>query len=119
MPTDVALGGIVLFPKAAGEGIGVYQETSITSKICSHFIKGKISLSPMETIFMIPRELEHLESLVRLARKKKCKGNKQSSVYGFSNSNTQANLHQQNTHKQNPPLACGNKQLCGGRTCKH
>jgi len=37
----------------------------------AHFIKGKVSLSPMETILMIPRELEHLESLVKLARRKK------------------------------------------------
>jgi hypothetical protein len=29
----------------------------------THFIKGKISLSPMETILMIPGELKHLESL--------------------------------------------------------
>jgi hypothetical protein len=47
------------------------QETSVKSKILSHFIKGKFSLSPMETILMIPWELEHLESLVRLARQKK------------------------------------------------
>jgi hypothetical protein len=41
------------------------------SKILSHFIKGKISLSPMETVLMIPGELEHLESLVKLARRKR------------------------------------------------
>ncbi len=41
------------------------------SKILSHFIKGKILLSPMETILMIPGELEHLESLVKLARRKR------------------------------------------------
>jgi hypothetical protein len=49
----------------------VNQETSVRSKILSHFIKGKISLSPMETVLMILGELEHLESLVKLARKKK------------------------------------------------
>jgi predicted aspartyl protease len=42
----------------------------VRSKILSHFIKGKIPLSPMETILMIPGELEHLESLVKLARKR-------------------------------------------------
>ncbi len=47
------------------------RETSVRSKILSHFIKGKISLSPMETVLMIPGELEHLESLVKLARRKK------------------------------------------------
>ncbi len=47
------------------------RDTSVRSKILSHFIKGKISLSPMETTFMIPGELEHLESLVKLARRKR------------------------------------------------
>ncbi len=47
------------------------QETSVRPKILSHFIKGKISLSPMETILMILGELEHLESLVKLAKWKK------------------------------------------------
>jgi hypothetical protein len=56
-------------PEAVGEGAG--RDTSVRSKILSHFIKGKISLSPMETIMMIPGELEHLESLVKLARRKK------------------------------------------------
>jgi predicted aspartyl protease len=49
----------------------VNQETSVKSKILSHFIKGKISLTPMETVLMIPGELEHLENLVKLARRKK------------------------------------------------
>ncbi len=47
------------------------REESVRSKILAHFIKGKISLTPMETVMMIPGELEHLESLVRVARKKK------------------------------------------------
>jgi len=56
-------------PEAAGEGAG--QDTSVRSKILSHFIKGKISFSPMETILMLPGELEHFESLVKLARRKR------------------------------------------------
>jgi len=56
-------------PKTAGEGAG--WDTSVRSKILSHVVKGKISLSPMETILMIPGELEHLESLVKLARRKR------------------------------------------------
>jgi len=71
MPVEVAPGGVVPSPEAAGEGIGVNRETSVRSKILSHFIKGKISFSPMEIILMIPGELEHLESLVKLARRKK------------------------------------------------
>jgi len=47
------------------------RETTVKSKILSHFIKGKIALSPMETVLMIPGELEHLENLVKLARRKK------------------------------------------------
>jgi hypothetical protein len=53
MLVDVALGRVVLTPKVAGDGTGVNQDTSIKSKILSHFIKGNISLSPMETIIMI------------------------------------------------------------------
>jgi hypothetical protein len=63
--------GNVPSPEVAREGARVSRETTIKSKILSHFIKGKISLSPMETILMIPGELEHLETLVKLARRKK------------------------------------------------
>ncbi len=68
---EVAPGGAVPIPEAVGEGVGASRDTSIRSKILSHFIKGKISLSPMETIMMIPGELEHLESLVKLAKRKR------------------------------------------------
>ncbi len=40
-------------------------------KILSHFIKGKNSWTPMETILIILGELEYLEGLVKLARRKK------------------------------------------------
>jgi hypothetical protein len=43
------------------------------SKILSHFVRGKISLTPMETILVIPRELEYLEGLVKLAKRRKKK----------------------------------------------
>ncbi len=39
------------------------------SKILNHFIKGKISLSPMETILGIPSELKSIESLVKMVKK--------------------------------------------------
>jgi hypothetical protein len=71
MPAEVAPAGTVPSPEAAGEGTGVNRENSVRSKILSHFIKGKISLTPMETILMIPGELEHLENLVKVARRKK------------------------------------------------
>jgi hypothetical protein len=70
-PVDVAPGGAVPTPEAVGDGVGTSRDTSVRFKILSHFIKGKISLSPMETILMIPGELEHLESLVKLARRKR------------------------------------------------
>jgi predicted aspartyl protease len=71
IPVEVAPTGNVPSPEAAGESTRVNRETTVRSKILSHFIKGKVSLTPMETILMIPGELEHLESLVKLARRKK------------------------------------------------
>jgi hypothetical protein len=47
------------------------REGSVRSKILSHFIKGKVSLTLMETVMMIPGELEHLENLVKVVRRKK------------------------------------------------
>jgi len=71
MPIEVTLTGHVPSLEVQGEGTGVGRETTFKSKILSHFIKGKISFSPMETVLMIPGKLEHLESLVKLARRKK------------------------------------------------
>jgi len=47
------------------------SKVAMKFKIISHFIKGKIFLTPMETILTIPRKLEYLEGLVKLARRKK------------------------------------------------
>jgi hypothetical protein len=71
MPLEVAPNGIVQIPETIREGTRINKEILVKSKILSHFIKGNISLSPMETILMILRELEHLESLMKLARHKK------------------------------------------------
>jgi hypothetical protein len=71
IPVEVAPTGNVPSPEVAEEGTRVNWETTFKSKILSHFIKGKIALSPMETVLMIPGELEHLESLVKPARRKK------------------------------------------------
>jgi len=71
MLVEVAPTGTIPSPEAIGEGTGANRENFVKSKILSHFIKGRISLTPMETVLMIPGELEHLESLVKLARKKK------------------------------------------------
>ncbi len=71
VPVEVAAGGADSTPQTVGDGLGADRDATVKSKILSHFIKGKISLSPMETILMIPGELEHLESLVKLARRRK------------------------------------------------
>jgi len=68
---DMAAGGIAPVPEAEREGTGISRDVSVKSKILSHFIKGKISLSPMETVLMILGELEHLKNLVKLARRKR------------------------------------------------
>jgi hypothetical protein len=68
---DVTPGGVAPIPEVEREGVGVNRDASVRSKILSHFIKGKIPLSPMETILMIPGKLEHLESLVKLAKRKR------------------------------------------------
>jgi len=70
-PVEVTPERLGPIPEAVGEGIGARRDASVRSKILSHFVKGKVSFSPMETILMIPGELEHLESLVKLARRKR------------------------------------------------
>jgi predicted aspartyl protease len=67
MPVAVAPAAL----DAAIEGSRTNREEYVRSKILSHFIKGKVSLTPMEIVMMIPGELEHLESLVKVARQKK------------------------------------------------
>jgi hypothetical protein len=50
---------------ARGDGgdiqIGMDMGNNMRSKIVTHFIKGKISMNPTETILIIPRKLEYLE----------------------------------------------------------
>jgi hypothetical protein len=46
-------------------------ETTMKSNILFHFIKRKISLTSMKTILIIPGELEYLEGLVKLTKRKK------------------------------------------------
>jgi hypothetical protein len=46
------------------------NETIITkSKIFTHFLKGKISFTPFETIITMVGESDYLEGLVKLARR--------------------------------------------------
>ncbi len=71
LPIELPPTGVVPPTKAAEDNIVMNRENSIRSKILSHFIKGKISLTPMETMMMIPGELEQLENLVKVARRKK------------------------------------------------
>jgi hypothetical protein len=53
------------------ETSNVGVEVIVRFMILSHFIKGKISLTPMEIILIISSELEYLECLIKLARKQK------------------------------------------------
>ncbi len=69
VPVEVAVGGADPTPQTVGDGLGADRDAVVRSKILSHFIKGKISFSPMETILMIPGELEHC--LVKLARRRR------------------------------------------------
>lgn len=41
------------------------------SRILTHFLKGKISLTLLETIIIVLGELEYLEGLVKLAKRLK------------------------------------------------
>ncbi len=71
MPVETTPTASERTPDRMIEGAGAIREESVKSKILSHFVKRKISLTPMETVMMIPGELEHLENLVKVARKKK------------------------------------------------
>jgi predicted aspartyl protease len=71
MPVEATPAASERTPDRAIDGIGANREEYVRLKILSHFVKGKISLTPMETVMMIPGELEHLENLVKVARKKK------------------------------------------------
>jgi len=70
-PVELPPPAAVPSTEVAEDGTVTNREHSIRSKILSHFIKGKISLTPMETVMMIPGELEQLENLVKVARRKK------------------------------------------------
>jgi hypothetical protein len=50
-------------------GIKLEKEVVVRSKILIHFIKGKISFTPMETILTILGELEYFKGLVKLAKR--------------------------------------------------
>jgi hypothetical protein len=49
---------------------GLERGSIVRSKKISPFLKGKISLNPMKTILTIPRELEYLDGLVKVAIKR-------------------------------------------------
>ncbi len=58
----------VAAPTRCGNGISTSK-----SKILTHFLKGKITFTPLETILTILGELEYLEGLVKLAKRHKNK----------------------------------------------
>jgi hypothetical protein len=71
LPVELPPAGVVPSTEVAEDSIVTNRENSIRSKILFHFIKGKISLTPMETVMMILGELEQLENLVKVARRNK------------------------------------------------
>jgi len=71
MPVKVAPASTEPSPEPEGQGTGMNRENFVRSKILSHFIRRKVSLTPMETVLMIPGELEHLENQVKVVRQKK------------------------------------------------
>jgi len=71
MPVEMTPTASRLTADATIERAGANREESVKSNILSHFVKEKVSLTSMETVMMIPGELEHLENLVKVARRKK------------------------------------------------
>jgi hypothetical protein len=71
MPVEVASAGIGPSFEAKGENTGMNRENSIRLKILSHFIKGKVSMTPMEIVLMISGELEHLENIVKVVAERR------------------------------------------------
>jgi len=71
MPVEVTPAASGSTTDATILGAGDNREETVKSKILSHFIKGKISLTSMEIVMMIPGELEHLENLMKVAQRKK------------------------------------------------
>ncbi len=65
-PVELPATGVAPQTEVAEDSIGINRENVVRSKILSHFIKGKVSLTPMETC-----ELEQLENLVKVARRRK------------------------------------------------
>jgi hypothetical protein len=80
------------------------RNPTIHCKILHHFIKGKISLSPMETILAIPNELESLEIMVKLARKKHDEGTKTTNLTKVEGMHVVCKIGINQNH--------GNKTLC-------
>jgi len=71
LQTSTSRGGIKESPDNEGVDVGnLLFDGNIRSKIISHFIKGIFSLTPMEIILIIPGELEYLEGLVKLVKRK-------------------------------------------------
>ncbi len=76
LPVELPPASVGPSNEVAKDGTIPNRENSIRSKILSHFIKGKISLTPMETVMMIPGEFEQLENLVKVAKKRRMQSSK-------------------------------------------
>jgi predicted aspartyl protease len=70
-PVELPTTSVAPQNEMAEDNSGMNWEGAVRSKILSHFIKGKVSLTPMETVMMIFDELEQLENLVKVARRRR------------------------------------------------
>jgi hypothetical protein len=78
------------------------SKATVKSKFFSHFIKGKIFLTPMETILVIPGELEYIGRIGQISYKEKgCRRSKNSGSYCPSNPYNLEGEYQQNSPQQN------------------
>lgn len=60
-----------LLDNESGEAWNLGLGGNIRSKILSHFVRGKIFLTPIETILIVRRKLEYFEGLVKLTIRRK------------------------------------------------
>jgi hypothetical protein len=90
MPVEATLATLGLTPDHIIEGTGANREESVRSKILSHFVKGKISLTPMDDTKGVGAPGKSCEGS---SKEKRCGGYKHSNVNGFSHLNTQTFVH--------------------------
>jgi hypothetical protein len=105
-PVELPTTGVAPQNEVAEDNNGVTRENAMRSKILSHFIKGKVSLTPMETVMMIPGELEQLENLVKVARRRKDSEVESTQVSMVSAAPTLRRIFVNKTHRSKTAFFC-------------